>query len=804
MFDGSLFTKRVYTDDNQPVEKIVEFVSNVTFDNIIFVSLDGADTNVGSSWSKSVRTFEKALEIAQTKGPLTLIDVAPGRYQTRGHLDMPDNTMIRCAHRTVVVEPEPGYEVRNVFRMGSGCFIEGLLFEGWRLDSLTNPSEGFAVSFRPGAVITRAPYAHKIAVRTPPYWGSVAPPLDRNNGNPLVGIGAGVALADGAVCSPYSIYPNLMTWGATPVTHNGIGYCAKNGGLINAVNAVSLWCHKHFLALNGGQIILSSCSTQFGDYTLVSQGSRNIVYPQEIENTQILNPVSVTDTVVVFPAAPATPPPVNTAHAQEIRNAKTTIVDAMWLDLVNEGYTTSWTLIEENFTKRDAARWLDSVARALETGSQSYLLNFARGLFFADGELVYTSDKRDAFFRSFDFMGSLINSLPLATSQTISFVEETITTLKVTLDFPSTDTVSTISNTNLASAIVSSTDTFVTDMWSALVAESVYTVNWTLADEQFTKRDARTLLKAIVNVLQTGNTDYIKYFLKALYNNGTAFFSSDKLEAFIFTFNYLRDRIVALEANTQDSITLIGAITNALNYTLRYPVFSGATSLSQQSSAATAITTAKQTIINNVWQALVDGGYTVGWTEQDELFTRRDTETLIQCIVWTLQTSNEKPMLDFARGLFDTLGQKVYSSNKESAFIFSFNYIKQELCLLQGVNSPSDTIIDAAIASLIYTITSPQARTEPSVITAIGHTFTAVLAGVALTKIPPARNAASIQDSILEVGNGVVIASGQDDQGNAIFVGGLEINADTGELGGPPFEQAVNRIATKTSISRSF
>jgi hypothetical protein len=73
-----------------------------------------------------------------------------------------------------------------------------------------------------------------------------------------------------------------------------------------------------------------------------------------------------------------------------------------------------------------------------------------------------------------------------------------------------------------------------------------------------------------------------------------------------------------------------------------------------------------------------------------------------------------------------------------------------------------------------------------------------------LTKIPPARNLAKIQDSILEIDQGLVIASGQDDQGSALFVGGMTIDSDTGELGGSPFTSAVNRIANKTVIARSF
>jgi hypothetical protein len=78
------------------------------------------------------------------------------------------------------------------------------------------------------------------------------------------------------------------------------------------------------------------------------------------------------------------------------------------------------------------------------------------------------------------------------------------------------------------------------------------------------------------------------------------------------------------------------------------------------------------------------------------------------------------------------------------------------------------------------------------------------MAGVALTKIPPAQNFNSIQESILELEQGIVIASGQDDQGSALFIGGMEINSDTGELSGPPFQQSVNRIATRSSIARSF
>lgn len=518
-YDGKVYLK---VNDGTG-DKIEEVGAGLPIANTIFVQTTGDDTNNGQTWDTSVRTFEKALQLADDRKlsdptAITLIEVGAGRYTTRGHLDMPDDTIMRSAHRSVVVIPEAGYEEQNQFRMGSGCFLEGFIFEGWRLDSLTDPSEGFAVSFRPGAVIRRVPYAHKIAVRTIPTWGTVPPPLNPLLGNPFFPRGAGVALADGSVCSQYSIFPNIMTWGATPVTANGIGYCAKNGGLINAVNAVCLWAHKHFLALSGGQIILSSCSTQFGDYTMWSEGSRDII-----------SPTGVTGVTLV----------VKLLAAANITAESPTIVNNMW------------------------------------------------------------------------------------------------TALSTTID-PSTGQV-----------------------------------------------------------------------------------------------------------------------------------------------------------------------YNYGWTIQDEIYTRRDAAEFIQCIIWVLQSADEIPMENFAKGLFDTVGVSIIDPLKLNAFLFSFENMRDQMIALPDVDSVADDIITALVAALETTILTPTKRTQPSTITAIGHTWTAVSSGVALTKIPPAFNRTTIEGSIIERSEGLVIASGQDDQGSALFVGGMKISADTGELSGPPFDQAVGRIATKSSIAFS-
>lgn len=519
IFDGRMYFRRQYIRFGEEVEEISEFVSSSPIENVIFVQQNGDDFNLGESWDRAVATIERALELAWLReGELTLIELGPGRYITQGNLSMPDNCALRAPPRVTSIRPEPGFEVNNVFLMGSGCFIEGPIFEDWRLDDLENPTKGFAAVFRPGAVIRRAPYVHKIAVRNTPTWSTVAPPLDRNSipPNPYLPPAGGVAMADGAVCSPYSIYPNIMTWGATPVLHNGIGYCAKNGGLINAVNAVSLWCHKHFYAIDGGQIVLSACSTQFGDFTMVSKGSRNVIVPVDFD--------TVADgTVELEPAA---------------------------------------------------------------------------------------------------------------------------------------------------------------GTYDTIIAQ--------------------------------------------------------------------RDQIV------QEN-----------------------------------------------WDELGRQGFTETWSESDEEFTKRDSEIFLKAVGWTLDSGNDKPVQDFIKGLFDFNGNFVFSVDKLPAFLFSFGYMRNLINDLPNI-SGLESRLEIIIQMISDTLNNPRLRREPSVITAVGHTWTAILSGVALSNIPPARNKAPIRESILELDRGIVIASGQDDQGSALFIGGMEINADTGELSGPPFVSAVNRIANRAAIARSF
>jgi hypothetical protein len=236
--------------------------------------------------------------------------------------------------------------------------------------------------------------------------------------------------------------------------------------------------------------------------------------------------------------------------------------------------------------------------------------------------------------------------------------------------------------------------------------------------------------------------------------------------------------------------------------------------LSAQGSAAAAIEAAQAAIIDAMWADLtasLDPGtglpWAAGWTAADEAFTRADAAIFLQCLRWSLQAADATPMQNFARGLFDVMGQPVFAAGKLAAFIRSFQFMRDQVNALGGVGITASGIVTVLVGELNATLTSPPKRREVSRVTAIGHTWTATRAGVALFKIPPAEPAASIADSILEEDEGIVVATGQDDYGNALLARGpngtLEVDAVFG-LKGALFEDAVRQAARKMALMGSF
>lgn len=821
-YDGKIFLKRFkefYDEDesaNVTIEDIIQFTATVPVKNTLYVQKDGSDYNDGTSWNSAFLTIEKALEAAELRdGVITLIDVAPGTYVTRGNLDMPDNTLLRAAHRSVFLRPEPGFEERNVIRMGSGCFVEGPVFENWRLDSLEDPTVGFAISFRPGAVITRTPYAHKIVARTNPYWTTIAPPLDRENQNPLIGIGGGVIIADGSVCSPYSVFPNIMAWGATPVVHNGIGYVAKNGALINAVNAVSMWCHKHFYAIDGGQIILSACSSQFGDYTMVAKGTRKLILPDE----------------------PSANLSIETAVYQDIDASSNTIIDNMWQDLVLEGYTTSWSQEYENLTRRDAASFLQSLEWTLQSGNDKPMQDFVKGFFDSQGNRVFVESPYD-YAKTYRDVQTITDAVAYDVVFDNNF--RTITAASAFYRASANDLI-----TSYKPALLYSIQQQKTATAQYLSGEQLARSN-SLFDEVYDIIDLG-LNQAQPRVLNDPTVFDAEYFNARRLIFANEDFIKDEV------ISWIADQVLANSAPfssgfVYDSVTCsrdIGYILDALTYDITYSTnietynaasayFVGATAQYGPGEKEETIAAFQRlrSVVSDVAQGIsvtlssgtsltqdVSGphgssgaaAFLVARINEiiNALSTDGNLPTIIQPDVSWLDSVHIDALnvtINNKRNIANKVMRDLmaYSKTLLGAFIHSFENMRDQVLALPSVNPTSEDIINSQVEAVINTLVGPEMVNEPSTITAIGHTWTAIMAGVALTKIPPARNFTTIAESILELEQGLVIASGQDDQGSALFIGGMEINADTGELTGPPFEKSVNRIATRTAIARSF
>lgn len=383
---------------------------------VFYVRSDGSNTAAGRNAHTAYRDIEHAIERAALQNQPWTIKVLDDLV-TAGEMDIPDNVKILSANyqRGAVIRPSTGNKQRNVFRCGNGAHIVGFKFAGWEIDDFNNPTKGFAAVFRPGALILPGgvPYVQNCVVSSEVSGIPTPLPMNAASGNPAHPKGGGCVLADAAVLSAYSVFPNFMTWGFTPSSFNGIGYVARNRAFINPVNAIGIGAHRHFMCLDGGVMTVSGSSSQFGDYSFWSEGS-----------TQQIVPIKAAPSVLTtMPSA-----------GSVIAGQKTALVNDVWSFLVTNHGAGSWPVGYEGLTRTDAGLFLDALGASLTHGFERPMLGFAEGMFRFNGVCVYTYAYHTAFKASWDrLLASLIATNTL-TVGAAAMATALVSALKLTMD----------------------------------------------------------------------------------------------------------------------------------------------------------------------------------------------------------------------------------------------------------------------------------------------------------------------------------------------------------------------------------
>jgi len=275
----------------------------VTQPTVIWVDqANGVDTNDGHRIIDAMKTIKAAVASAD-HGDIIL--VAPGVYREIAPIDITVNNLsiVGQSLRSCFVHPTPATEENTLFRVNSGTQIAnfsicGLKASGTRGGhAIDNDStyglptnQAFVAEFYPNSVIYKSPYIQNctnfadsgIPNHTEAEYNadnSLGGFFDPNNvnqggfgGDLTSGPTGGGLLVDGSAVSTSSPLRSMVVDSFTQITMDGPGILCCNNGYAQLVSFFGTFCHYHAKSLNGGQLNLSNCTTDYGRYGLIADG----------------------------------------------------------------------------------------------------------------------------------------------------------------------------------------------------------------------------------------------------------------------------------------------------------------------------------------------------------------------------------------------------------------------------------------------------------------------------------------------------------------------------------------------------
>lgn len=235
-YDGDLYIKRYRPGIGSD---IVNIGAGSTVSNVLYVTVDGKDTNTGKKLGDAKKTIEAAVSIAKAGD---IIKVSSGSYTINNPVIVPDQvSIVGDSLREVTITPANN---ADLFHIGAGNYFAWMSFHG-------SPNSNAIFAFDPNypRYINQSPYIQ--------------------NCTNFIQNSIGLRI-DGR----YAIGPlkSMVLDSYTQNQSNGIGISITNEGYAQLVSLFTICNNIGVFCGSGGACDLTNSNSSFGNYALVSDG----------------------------------------------------------------------------------------------------------------------------------------------------------------------------------------------------------------------------------------------------------------------------------------------------------------------------------------------------------------------------------------------------------------------------------------------------------------------------------------------------------------------------------------------------
>lgn len=367
-----------------------------------YVTMEGSDDNAGQSLSDPLATIPKAMQKMADLAPLPCVTIAqPGEYLVPPDTEIPANcalygydlrvTKLILASADGTTQATGAERQNNMLLMNSGVKVRGFTFTGMEhepfnfdpeSESYSPPQKGWALAFRPGALITRSPYIADCSALHDFTQEEMNLPISREEGNPdftaIAGRGLGNVYADGSVLDPDTPLRSVVVDSFTSINPNGVGYAIVRNAFVQLVSVFTNWSRVGLWAHDGGQMTVANSNNTFGDYALAATGFRRAVLIPDTDSSLLSE-----------------------------QDAAAGVIDSQFESIVADimaRYQTipDWQASYDELAERDTRTMLRAIANDLRSGQDRAIQRFTKGLFDWNADFAFNGALAPVFVESWD------------------------------------------------------------------------------------------------------------------------------------------------------------------------------------------------------------------------------------------------------------------------------------------------------------------------------------------------------------------------------------------------------------------